>query len=240
LLLVDEVQTGMCRTGPFTRSGAMGVAPDLLVLGKGTSDMMFPFALTLYSAAVRDKLDQTGSGLPAAARQRYGYEFGYKTVLNVLRLMEKLSLQERVAEAGARFAKLLNEGLADCRVVREVRVFGLLIGIELDASRWPRRWLGKRLHSPYLYALLRHPHYPVLAGFCQCEPNVLKITPSLTVSPEEIENVCTTLVDVLRRPFPRLLATAAGGLMKSLAFRRSKHEHNHQHARVAAAERVSH
>src|SRR5262249_35469898 len=42
LLLVDEVQTGMFRTGPFALSGAMGLRPDLLVTGKGTSDMMFP------------------------------------------------------------------------------------------------------------------------------------------------------------------------------------------------------
>ena len=50
LLLVDEVQTGMYRTGPFIFSQTLGLTPDLLLLGKATSDMMFPFALTLYSA----------------------------------------------------------------------------------------------------------------------------------------------------------------------------------------------
>ena len=57
-LFVDEVQTGMFRTGPFVRSREMGLAPDLLTIGKGTSDMMFPFALTLHSGEVQQRLDQ--------------------------------------------------------------------------------------------------------------------------------------------------------------------------------------
>jgi acetylornithine/succinyldiaminopimelate/putrescine aminotransferase len=225
LLLVDEVQTGMYRTGPFTLSGVMGMSPDLLLLGKGTSDMIFPFALLLYSATVQEKLERAGSSLPAAIRSRYGYEFGYRTVLNVLRRAEELSLSVRVAAAGEQFARLLGEGLASCKAVREVRVFGLLIGIELDATRWPQRWFRKRLYSFYLFSMLRHRRYPVLVGFCQYEPNVLKITPSLTVAPEEIRAVCATITEVLRRPFHRLLAGVAGGLLKSLGIWRKKHEH---------------
>jgi acetylornithine/succinyldiaminopimelate/putrescine aminotransferase len=230
LLLVDEVQTGMYRTGPFTLSGAMGLTPDLLLLGKGTSDMMFPFALLLYSAAVRDKLDRANPELTAAIRRRYGYEFGYRTVLNVLRRAEELSLSRRVAESGELFARLLGEGLAGCKAVREVRVYGLLIGIELNARRGPRRWLRKRLSSLHLFSMLRHRRYPVLVGFCQYEPNVLKITPALTVAPEEIRAVCATITEVLRRPLYRLLATVLGGLIKRSGFWGKKHEHAHVRA----------
>jgi acetylornithine/succinyldiaminopimelate/putrescine aminotransferase len=225
LLLVDEVQTGMYRTGPFTLSGAMGISPDLLVLGKGASDMMFPFALMLYSADVQAKLDRAQSDLPGAIRKRYDYEFGYRTVLNVLRLTEKMNLAERVAEAGARFSQLLRDGLASCKTVRDVRVYGMLIGIELDAQRWPRRWFRKRLFWFYLYAMLRHRRFPVLVGYCQYEPNVLKITPPLTTSPEAIRDICATITDVLRRPFYRLLGGVMGGLLRSIGFWRRKHEH---------------
>jgi acetylornithine/succinyldiaminopimelate/putrescine aminotransferase len=237
LLLVDEVQTGMYRTGPFTLSGAMGVSPDLLVLGKGASDMMFPFALTLYSAAVQVKLERAKSDLPDAIRMRYDYEFGYRTVLNVLRLAEKMGLAERVAQAGARFAQLLRDGLASCNAVRDVRVYGMLIGIELDAQRWPRRWFRKRLFWFYLYAMLRHRCFPVLVGYCQYEPNVLKITPPLTTTPEAIANICNTITDVLRRPFYRLLGGVVGGLLRSIGiWRRRKHEH----ALVAAGQHGDH
>ena len=50
--------------------------------------------------------------------------------------------------------------------------------------------------------MLRHADFPVLAGFCQYEPNVLKITPPLNVSPDEIRQACATIIDVLRRPLP--------------------------------------
>jgi hypothetical protein len=65
----------------------------------------------------------------------------------------------------------------------------------------------------------------VLVGFCQYEPNVLKITPALTAAPADIREACTTITDVLRRPFHRLLAAAAGGLLSSLGTWRRKHEH---------------
>ena len=213
LLLVDEVQTGMFRTGPFTLSGAMGLTPDLLLLGKGTSDMMFPFALLLYRSAVQDDLERMGSDLPGNIEKRFGYEYGFRTVLNVLRFAETADLAKRVAESGALFAKLLNEGLAGCKAVRSIRVYGLLIGIELDRGSGPRRWLGKRLFWIYLFCMLRHKRNPVLVGFCQYEPNVLKITPSLTMTSEDIHNLCKTIIEVLHLPVHRLLATVLGGLV---------------------------
>jgi acetylornithine/succinyldiaminopimelate/putrescine aminotransferase len=225
LLLVDEVQTGMYRTGPFSLARAMGVAPDLLLLGKGTSDMMFPFALVLYSAAVHDQLERLGSDLPALIRQRHAYEQGYATVLNVLEQADRLQLSRQVAASAALFDQLLSAGLASCPAVRAVRVHGLLIGIELAATRWPQRWFGKRLYSLYLYSMLRHQHFPALVGFCQYEPNVLKITPSLTIAPEQTRALCATIVDVLRRPLHRLLAAVLGGLLQRTARSRAAQQH---------------
>ena len=224
LLLIDEVQTGMYRTGPFTLSSAMGITPDLLVIGKAISDMMFPFALTLYSSAVQNRLRRAGSNLPELISGRYGYPFGYKTALNALEFADKTQLRDRVTESGALFAKLLEKELASCRAVRAVRVFGLLIGIELDDSRWPQRWFKRRLFWFYLASMLRHPGFPVLVGFCQAEPNVLKITPPLTIDPAEIRAMCATIGETLRRPFSRLLASAAGGLIRSLPMWRPRHD----------------
>ena len=73
--------------------------------------------------------------------------------------------------------------------------------------------------------MLCHRRYPVLVGFCQYEPNVLKITPPLTTTPEEIREVCATITEVLRRPFYRLLGAVLGGLIRSIRFWRRKHEH---------------
>jgi len=215
LLLVDEIQTGVYRTGPFIMSRALALEPDFLLLGKATTDMMFPFALTLYSAKVQAMLAGQGSDLADSIKRQYGYEQGYKTVLNVLRVSEKRDIARQVADSGALFAELLRAGFAGGQVVRDVRVFGLLIGIELDTRRWPRRWLHKRLSSFYLLSMLRHADCPVLAGFCQYEANVLKITPPLNVSADEIRRACATIVDVLKRPLGRVLAAGLGALIQS-------------------------
>jgi acetylornithine/succinyldiaminopimelate/putrescine aminotransferase len=224
LLLIDEVQTGIYRTGPFTLSRALGITPDLLVIGKAVSDMMFPFALTLYSGKVQERLNQAGSNLPDLIRRQYDYKAGYQTALNVLRIAERMRLSEKVAAAGALFAERLRVEFGSFNGVTEVRVFGLLIGIELNAARLPQRWFRRRLHQIYLLAMLRHPTFPVLVGFCQCEPNVLKITPPLMIEPVEINQLCATIGETLRRPFYRVLACALGRLLSPFRPWRKKHE----------------
>jgi acetylornithine/succinyldiaminopimelate/putrescine aminotransferase len=212
-LLVDEVQTGMYRTGPFARSIAMSLKPDLLTIGKGSSDMMFPFALTLCSGDVVNKVKRSAPGLIDDIRRRFGYEQGYHTVLNVLDQAERIELDKRVIENAQLIARTLRDALASCRAVRDVRVFGMLIGIELDDSRLPQRWFRKRLFWFYLSAMLRHPQFPVLVGFCQYEPNVLKITPPLNADPENLRKACQTIAQILNTPFPKLAAGVAKNLL---------------------------
>jgi acetylornithine/succinyldiaminopimelate/putrescine aminotransferase len=208
LLFVDEVQTGMYRTGPFILSDKLGVRPDLLTIGKGASDMMFPFGATLYSAAVGTKLETGQPNLPRSLQQRYDYEFGYKTLLNTLERAEKQELTEQVQESGALFAKLLGERLHSCKAVRDIRVFGLLIAIELRTAGWLPKWLKKKIPFLYLYNLLAHARFPLLLGFCQYEPNVLKLTPPLSITRNEIEQVCETIATVLRTPLYKLIPPA--------------------------------
>jgi acetylornithine/succinyldiaminopimelate/putrescine aminotransferase len=213
LLFVDEVQTGMYRTGPFVLSQKLGVRPDLMSVGKGTSDMMFPFALTLYSEAVRRRVEEMRPRLPEEIRTRYDYEWGYKTVVNVLKQAEALRLPEQVAECGALFAKHLSEELASCKAVCDIRVHGLLIAIELETRGWLGSWLRKKASWIYLLTMLRHTPFPLFAGLCQYEPNVLKLTPPLSVTPAEVRQVCRTLASVLRTPSYKLLPAAVGALV---------------------------
>jgi acetylornithine/succinyldiaminopimelate/putrescine aminotransferase len=215
LLFVDEVQTGMYRTGPFIRSPQAGITPDMLTIGKAASDMMFPFALTLYSSAIQTRLDEVQPDLAPALRQQFDYEFGYKTVLNALRHAENTALQDRVAAAAAAFAAQLRENLASCRAVRDVRVHGVLIGIELATDRWPLRLFKTKIAFIYLLGLLRHQPFPLLVGYCQYEPNVLKLTPPLSITATEVRQTCTTLRAVLNKSPSKLLLSALGVLAKS-------------------------
>jgi 4-aminobutyrate aminotransferase-like enzyme len=215
-LFVDEVQTGMYRTGPFLRSEELGLEPDLLTIGKGTSDMMFPFALTLYSDAVRKKVASTHPDLPEMMRARLDYEVGYKTLLNVLDRAEEADLSRRVRHASRLIKQRLSKELASVQAVREVRVFGLLIAVEVEVARGLRKWLGKQTGLAYILKMLRHESFPVLAGYCQYEPHVLKLTPPLSITDEEAHRLCDTIVDALKLPAVALLPTLIGALSKSI------------------------
>jgi acetylornithine/succinyldiaminopimelate/putrescine aminotransferase len=222
LLFIDEVQTGMYRTGPFLHSQKRGLRPDLLTIGKGTSDMMFPFAVTLYSAAIAEKVRQVHPRLTEELRRRCDYEWGYRTALNVLKQAEVLRLPEQVAASSSLFSELLSEGLRTCKAVRDVRVHGLLIGIELATGHGPRTWIRRRASWLYLLHFLRHESFPLFVGFCQYEPHVLKLTPPLSITPGEVRQVCDTLASVLRIPFYKLLLPAIGALTSASFKRRGR------------------
>ena len=204
LLFVDEVQTGMFRTGPFVRSTDICLNPDLVTIGKAVSDMMFPFGMTLFSEAVRERLQSRGSDLLETLRSRYEYDFGYRTMLSTLRRAEQNNLEQVVRERGQQFSDLLADQLQSSRYVKNVRNFGLLLGIELDAGRRTFSWLSRLLPRLYLLGLLKHKTFPLLMGFCQYEPHVLKLTPPLSVTEQEVAQICSTIGAVLRQSPTRL------------------------------------
>jgi acetylornithine/succinyldiaminopimelate/putrescine aminotransferase len=220
LVFVDEVQTGMYRTGPFVLSKQLGITPDILTIGKAVSDMMFPFAGTVYTSAVQQRLDEVEPELTQVIRHQYDYDFGYRTILNALRWAEDRGIAEHVAESGALFKRLLMDGLAANMLVRDIRVHGLLIGIELDARRWPLRWFKKRIAFMYVLGLLQDKSFPLLAGFCQYEPNVLKLTPPLSITETEVRQTCATITAVLSRSPWMLLLSALKALVKTWLRRR--------------------
>ncbi|MFO0426654.1 MAG: aminotransferase class III-fold pyridoxal phosphate-dependent enzyme [Planctomyces sp.] len=215
LLFVDEIQTGMFRTGPFIRSNEIGLSPDLLTVGKGTSDMMFPFALTLFSDRVERLLHRSGTDLPLLFRQRNNYEIGYRCVLNTLKRSYSEGLSEQVRAAGAGFEDAFRRHLSPIRVVRETRVFGLLIGIELNLDRTLLQKMRLNATHLFLAQMMRHPGFPLLMGFCQYEPSILKFTPPLSVTPDETEAACQAIGESLQSSTMTLLRTGFGALRRA-------------------------
>ncbi|REJ93526.1 MAG: aminotransferase class III-fold pyridoxal phosphate-dependent enzyme [Planctomycetota bacterium] len=211
-LFCDEVQTGMFRTGPFVRARHLDITPDLMTIGKGTSDMMFPFAVTLYNEAIRTRMAELDCPLLKAWEAAHGYRMGYLTATNVIERAQDLQLSQRVAHAGRLLAEQLAAKLRGCRSVRDVRVFGMLIGIELEYDSWRSARLRKLAHRLYLLAMTRHRTDPLLMGFCQYEPHIFKLTPPLTITDHEIDAITSTIAEVLRIPLSRLLAMGARAL----------------------------
>lgn len=207
-VFVDEIQTGMFRTGPFLRSAVKPLAPDLITIGKGVSDMMFPFALTLYSDRMQYLMQTRCPDLPQKLSSTSAFETGYRCLLNTLSLEQHQNLDQHVYESGAMFRVMLREHIGIAPLVRDIRVFGLLIGIELDASSSFLGRVGLNLPQLVMLQMMNDPVFPLLMGFCQYEPNVLKFTPPLSIRPEEIELCCRTIATAVKTSPQRLITTA--------------------------------
>ena len=208
LLFVDEVQTGMFRTGPFVHCQDVGIKPDLISVGKAASDMMFPFAMTLFSDQVQHVLQSRACNMTNVIRTRFGYEFGYKTMLNTLIHAEQNGLDAHIRSRAELFEKRLKENLGTTKNVVDVRVFGLLIGIELKPARVPISALKKLIPRLYLLGMLHHTEFPMMMGFCQYDPYVLKFTPPLSVTEAEVHQLCDAISSVLSTSWPGMITKA--------------------------------
>jgi acetylornithine/succinyldiaminopimelate/putrescine aminotransferase len=214
-VFVDEIQTGMFRTGAFIRSLQKPIRPDLLTIGKGVSDMVFPFAVTLYSDAIESRLSSQQSPLAADLRYKYSYELGYRALLNTLRRADHEDVSQQVTTSGQQFRDELTRQLRGISLVRDVRCYGLLIGIELNCENALIQKLGLNAAQLYLLQMMNDARCPVLMGFCQYEPNILKFTPPLTVTENEVTTVCRTIADTLRGSTFRMLLTAFRAFWRS-------------------------
>lgn len=142
LLVADEIQTGVGRTGAMLACEHEGVVPDVVTLGKGLGGG-FPVAAFLATEAVAKTVALGDHGGTYA-----GNPLACAAANAVLRVIEEEKLMARVAELGGRLLAELRAFAAEHPdVAREARGRGLLLGLELrDAQRageLPRRALER-------------------------------------------------------------------------------------------------
>jgi acetylornithine/N-succinyldiaminopimelate aminotransferase len=182
LLIVDEVQTGIGRTGEAFAYQHYDISPDIITVAKGLGSG-FPVGAMIGKEFLRNSFTagvhgSTFGGNPLAMAAA-------KATLQVI-FQEKF-LQE-VSEKGEYFKQILKEELKDCSIVKEIRGLGLMIGIECsgDVSR-----LIKNIHTNGLLVLA--------AG-----PNVIRLLPPLIVTKEELNQA----VDIIKNTLTKEWVTA--------------------------------
>jgi adenosylmethionine-8-amino-7-oxononanoate aminotransferase len=136
LLVADEVMTGFGRTGRWFGGDHWGVRPDLLVGAKGGTSGYFPFGLVAASGAVRETV-LDGPGFVHGFTYSH-HAVGAAVAGEVLRILEDEHLVEASAAKGELLLSLLRDRLGGHPNVGEIRGRGLLVGLELVASRETR------------------------------------------------------------------------------------------------------
>jgi ornithine--oxo-acid transaminase len=135
LLVADEVQTGMFRSGRFLASHHFGITPDIVVIAKALSGGLVPVGAVLMTDDVYDAV--YGSLKRSIVHTSTFSENGLamRAGLATLDVLEEERLGDRAAEMGEYFRMRLRESLANCDVVKEVRGVGLMNGVEFQAPR---------------------------------------------------------------------------------------------------------
>ena len=182
LMILDEVQTGMGRTGRLFAYQHAGILPDVVTLAKALGNG-YPIGACLTR----------GAAATALAAGQHGTTFGgshlaCRVGLSVLDALEKEQLLERAEQLGNTLMERFHAALAELPGIESIRGRGLMIGIELSEP------------APDLVARALQAH--LLINVTQ--ERVVRLLPPLVMSDEEADLLCERLIP--------LLAEAAGGM----------------------------
>lgn len=172
LLIVDEVQTGFCRTGKMFAVQHFDLTPDLLCCAKSLAGGL-PMGAVLIGKSVKNLT-------PGVHASTFGGNpLSCAAAVAALSVMEEEDLSAQAAAKGEYLMKRLR-AIASPNI-RDVRGMGLMIGIEM-----------KRKVAPYLKALQEKRVIALNAGM-----TVIRLLPPLVISYEQIDRLAEALAEVL-------------------------------------------
>jgi ornithine--oxo-acid transaminase len=205
LLIVDEVQTGLGRTGEFLCLEHWGgVRPDMVTLSKALSGGFVPVGATLCSRAVFERTFDSMENSVVHGSTFGNNDFAAAAALAALTVIEREGLVERARMMGELLMALTRPLVEKYEVVREVRGLGLMWGIELGppAGRAARRWWEAiERRQPGMFAqmvtvpLFRE--HRILTQVAGHHMNVIKALPPLVIAEAELRRFAAALDAVL-------------------------------------------
>ena len=180
LLLCDEIQTGLGRTGRLLACEHEGVKPDGLILGKALGGGLYPVSAFLARHEVMDVFAPGDHGSTFA-----GNPLAAAVGLEALNVIVEEDYAGRAAQLGDYLLSELRAIVSP--LIREVRGRGLLIGMEIDASLMPARRLCERLLTKGV--LSKDSHH-----------TVVRFTPPLVITQDQLDEalaaIRTTIAEI--------------------------------------------
>ncbi len=187
LLVIDEVQTGLCRTGRWAAHHHTGVLPDISTWAKALGGGL-PIAAVVGRAAVMDR------ALPGTLGGTYGGNpVACASALATLDLMERERFDLRALRIGERIRERLLALQARCPLVAEVRGLGAMQAFELCEQGDPRRPATDAATRAIDGCIARG----VLVIAAGAHRNVIRLLPPLVISDAELDRALEVLTDVV-------------------------------------------
>lgn len=181
LLICDEIQTGIGRTGKMLCSEWAGIKPDMVTLGKAISGGMYPVSCVLSSKEIMLTVE------PGTHGSTYGGNpLGCAVSIRALEIMEEENLTERAEKLG----QIMRQGLRDLNspIIKLVRGKGLLNAIVIDETKTGGHsaWdLCMFLKSKGLLAKPTH-------------QNIIRLAPPLVISEAEIRDALRIIEEAIK------------------------------------------
>ncbi|KAF2810076.1 ornithine aminotransferase [Mytilinidion resinicola] len=180
LLIIDEIQTGIARTGKLLCHEWSGIKPDLVLLGKAISGGMYPVSCVLGSKEVMLTIE------PGTHGSTYGGNpLGSAIAIRALELIDEENMVERAEAMGQRFRDGLQK--LNSPMIALIRGKGLLNAIVIDESKtnghsaWDLCMLFKEK------GLLAKPTHQ----------NIIRLAPPLVITEEEIQSALDIIRDAM-------------------------------------------
>lgn len=192
LLVADEIQTGMGRTGKFLAVEHWNVEPDMVLLSKSLSGGHVPVGAVLTRKAVFDKIFDRMDRAVVHGSTFSKNDLAMAAGIATLEVIRSERLIENAAARGERIQRAFNEMVQRYELVKHVRGKGLMIGIEFGAPKslaLKASWNVLETASAGLFCqLITIPlfkDHKVLTQVSGHGSHTIKILPSLTITEED-------------------------------------------------------
>lgn len=216
LLVFDEIQTGLGRTGRMFGCDHEGVVPDVLCVSKGLSGGIYPIGAYITTDKVWRKA--YGSKKTAALHTSTfgGNTLACAAALEAINVTVDEDLPARAADVGEYFHAGLTALAGRFDVLRDVRGRGLMIGLDFEQTRNPLT-RGMLNQTAAMIAVQMLHRYRIISIYTFTNANVIRLAPPLTVATADLDRYLEALEDTLarNRRFPRLAVSTLAAIRRN-------------------------
>ena len=205
LFVLDEVQTGMFRTGPFLAAHHFGVEPDMVILAKALSGGLVPSGAVLMSDAVYNSVYTSFKRSIIHTSTYSENSLSMRAGLATLDILEDGNLGQRAAELGARLRARLKTRLSQYQMITDIRGLGMMSAVEFQPPRKFRfRILFEtfsRIHPAMFGQVLvmrLFRDHRIYSQICGNNFMVLKVAPTLVITEAQLDEFVDAMEAVVK------------------------------------------
>lgn len=204
LFVLDEVQTGMFRTGTFLAAHQFQVQPDIVILAKALSGGLVPVSAVLMTNAVyRSVYDSLKRSIVHTSTFSEN-GLAMRTGLATLDVLESERLGPRALQMGEVLRRRLRQSLSSYEMVKDVRGLGMLSGIEFQTPSSLKLRLPfeafRQIHAGMfgqVIVMRMFRDFHILTQICGNNFMVLKVAPPLVVTEKQLDHFVDSITAVV-------------------------------------------